>query len=60
MIMYKVYCEKPGGSYHPDQGDGMYEYETKHKDVALDDPNAWKVVMTDDAGKEQVLFDLSK
>jgi hypothetical protein len=55
-MKYKVYCEKPGGSYHPEYTWPFYDYETEDIDFAIEDYNCHKIVKLID-GQEIVVFD---
>ena len=57
MKKYIVYCEKDGGSYHPDYGCPFYKYDTLDKEFALNDFNAYKVVEITDDGEKTTIYD---
>ena len=57
-IKYKVYCERQGGSYNPDYGEPMYEYQTPYLYVAEEDLSAYKIVGIDKKGNETIIYEL--
>ena len=57
-VKYIVYCEKDGGSYHPECVDSFYKYETPYLYVAEEDLSAVKIIGVDKKGNKQTIYEL--